>query len=91
LEKEGLLGRVVISKCGRDKGKLFVIVGFAGEDLMLVCDGKLRLVENPKKKKMKHLRFTDKSLDEIGDNLRSGQKLVNAHVRKAIGGVAQLL
>ena len=75
---------MVISKRGRDKGKQFVVVGFQDEDIALISDGKLRKVEKPKKKKLKHLVFTDTNLDEVRDSLLSGRDLVNAHVRKAI-------
>ena len=75
-----LLGRVVISKRGRDRGKRFVITGFQDEDLVLIADGKLRKVEKPKKKKMKHLLFTDDRLEDVRESLDKGRDLVNAHV-----------
>ena len=84
LEKSDLYGRVVISRCGRDKGKRFVVVGFLEDDRLLVCDGKLRKIEKPKKKNIRHLTFTEDSVDEVREALCSGEKLVNAHVRKRI-------
>ena len=84
LGKLDLYGRVVISKRGRDKGRRFVVIGVFGEDRLLVCDGKLRKVEKPKKKNMNHLTFTDVSIAEIREKLHNGEKLVNAHVRKGI-------
>lgn len=54
-------GRVVISKAGRDKGNLFVIISVK-DDKVYIADGKLHKIENPKKKNCKHLQFTNKLL-----------------------------
>ena len=51
------IGSIVRSKAGRDKGMLFVAVGLEG-GYAYVSDGKLRKVEKPKKKKLKHLQGT---------------------------------
>ena len=84
LEKLDLYGQVVISKCGRDKGKHYVIIGFDVNDQVLVCDGRLKKVEKPKKKNIKHLLFTGSGIAEVKEGLCGGKKLVDAHVRKAI-------
>ncbi|MCL2164013.1 MAG: KOW domain-containing RNA-binding protein [Oscillospiraceae bacterium] len=91
MEKSDLLGRVVVSKCGRDKGRAFMITGFSGEDLILISDGKIRKIGNPKKKNMKHLLFTDIYLDELGNDLRGGRSLADAHIRKAVKEVSAKL
>ena len=46
---------VVVSLAGHDRGKLFQVVG-AGEDRVLLCDGRNRRLENPKGKSPKHVR-----------------------------------
>lgn len=53
-----MVGKVVYSKAGRDKGKFMVIVGVNGY-LPLVCDGKERPLERPKLKNPKHLQYTN--------------------------------
>jgi len=53
-----MVGKVVYSKAGRDKGKFMVIVGVNG-NLPLVCDGKERPLERPKLKNPKHLQYTN--------------------------------
>ncbi|MCD7774335.1 MAG: KOW domain-containing RNA-binding protein [Clostridiales bacterium] len=50
-------GSVVISKAGRDKGKLLAVVELSEKSAM-VCDGKERPVERPKKKNLIHLAPT---------------------------------
>lgn len=58
---------VVVSLKGHDKGRLFAVIGFAGEGYALIADGKVRRLEKPKKKKLKHLRAIGRlSLPEPG-------------------------
>lgn len=62
-------GLVVKSKAGRDKGNFFVVLEFDGK-YASICDGKRRLLENPKRKKEKHLSITNSKLDQnsMGSN-----------------------
>ena len=71
-----MVGRVVISKAGRDKTKAMVIVKET-ENYLLVCDGKERLVERPKRKNPKHLKFTNTYLE-------AHQLETNRALRKAL-------
>ena len=57
-----MIGRVVISNAGRDKTKMMVIVKET-ENYLLVCDGKERPVERPKRKNPKHLKLTKFKLE----------------------------
>ncbi len=45
---------IVRSRAGHDKGEFFVILQLEG-DYAFISDGKSRKLENPKKKKLKHL------------------------------------
>jgi Ribosomal protein L14E/L6E/L27E len=45
------IGRVVLAKAGRDKGKHFVIVGRMDENYVLIANGKSRSIDKPKKKR----------------------------------------
>ena len=49
-------GRVVESTQGRDKGHCFLILENAAEGFVMIADGLHHKLENPKKKKTKHLR-----------------------------------
>ena len=55
-------GRVVESIQGRDKGKFFLVMEASG-DIVTIADGQRRKLENPKKKKTKHLRAKPVLLD----------------------------
>ena len=43
-----LLGSIVTSLCGRDKGRSFVVVEIIDADYVYIADGRLRRVESPK-------------------------------------------
>ncbi len=55
-------GMLVKSKAGHDKGKVYVIVGM-DETYVYVVDGRLRKLENPKKKKYRHVQVIQKRYD----------------------------
>ena len=46
---------VVLSLAGHDQGKFFLVTG-AEEGRLLLCDGRNRRLENPKRKSPKHVR-----------------------------------
>lgn len=84
MERKNLIGRIVYSKAGRDKDKYFMIFDVLNEEFVYLVDGDLRRLERPKKKKIKHLIFTDKICDEVKDIILKGKRLNDATLRKAI-------
>ena len=50
-------GQLVRSKAGRDKGRLFAVIGIEGQMLFL-ADGSLRKLDRPKAKKIRHVAPT---------------------------------
>ena len=48
---------MVESVAGRDRGMYAFVIGVSEEGYLLVADGRLRKVETPKRKKLKHIRF----------------------------------
>lgn len=73
------VGRVVRSKQGRDKNRIFVIAEVISEDYVKIVDGDLRKLSNLKLKKVKHLHSTPHMLD-----IFSIEKLSDSDVRKAL-------
>lgn len=59
---EPVSGMIVRSAAGRDKGKFLVVIR-ADEEFVYVADGKERKLENPKKKRIKHVKFTNTVID----------------------------
>ncbi len=86
-----VIGRAAYSKAGRDKGRLFIIINTVDEDFVMAADGKLRTVEKPKKKRIKHLRYTDFSADNIVAKIKSGEKLLNKDIRSALKDIEEML
>ena len=76
-------GRIVVSTAGRDKNRYFVVLSVEG-DYCLIADGKVRKVDMPKKKKIKHLRVTEFFLNEIAEMLKTEQTVTNSRIRKCL-------
>jgi len=57
-----MIGQIVCSKAGRDKGYFMVVVA-EDSDYVYLCDGKERPLERPKRKIPKHLSICDKRLE----------------------------
>ena len=70
-----MIGRIVCSKAGRDKGYFMVDVKIEG-DFLLVADGKERPLERPKRKNAKHLTFTNTVLKN--DSFKTNKQLKKA-------------
>jgi len=78
-------GHVVLSKAGRDKGKKFMVLSVDKADsYVYVADGNLRRVENPKKKKLRHLDLTGEVLEKLTLKLKDGKALQNSEIYKGI-------
>ncbi len=71
-----MVGQIVCSKSGRDKGYFMVVVNEENGNYF-VCDGKERPLTRPKKKNAKHLQFT-------GAVLREDDYKTNRQLRKAL-------
>lgn len=56
-------GTVVRSKMGRDKG-LFLVVLAVQDNEVLLCDGKERPLERPKRKNIRHVALTSSVLPD---------------------------
>jgi len=78
------LGQIVISKAGRDAGRKFVIVKLIDELYVMICDGDLRKIEKPKKKKIKHLEITDEIAVPLQEKLEKKMNVSNADIRKVL-------
>ena len=77
-------GCVVLSTAGRDKGRYFIVID-RDENYALIVDGKLRRVDSPKHKKIKHLMYAGQiSSEKLQAKLESGLIPEDAEVRKAM-------
>ena len=83
-----MIGELATSKAGHDKDRLYMIVGEEGECVYL-CDGRLRGVEHPKKKKKKHSQIIHSSAQDtliqiIKQNLPGERDEIDRQIRKTL-------
>ena len=74
---------IVRSDAGRDKGKLFVVLAVEGEFLLL-ADGKTRKVENPKRKKRRHVLFVSAEKTRLSEKITNNVKFTNSELRRTL-------
>ena len=74
-------GTVVKSLKGHDEGKVYIVIKTDG-NYAFVCDGKNKLLSEPKRKNCKHLECTGKET-----NLSAYNPLYDAHIRKELKGL----
>ena len=82
-----VIGGVAQSVAGRDKGRLYLIVGAEGEKLLL-ADGKYRQFSKPKVKNKKHVRLLPVFHAEIAERIGLG-KDENSEIRAALKAAAE--
>lgn len=74
---------IVKSTAGRDEGDLFFVLD-TQEEFLLLADGKRRRVENPKRKKRKHVSLVGESHSVVAEKIRSSEKVTNSELRKVL-------
>lgn len=79
-----VIGQVVKSRAGRDKGRIFLVLKIIDQDYVYVVDGDLRKLDNPKQKKIKHLIVYNTVLPELKTKLDNNVKINNAYIRKLL-------
>ena len=87
---EFMIADVVISMAGRDAGKLFYVIA-SDETHLTLANGKDRSLENPKKKKRKHVKKVLRSETRVAEKLRAGDKVLNSELRRDLANLSQEL
>jgi len=77
------LGSIVQSLAGRDKGSLFIVVE-VDENYVYLVDGDIRKVENPKRKKIKHVELTRFFDGNIAERIAKKNKITNQDIKRVI-------
>lgn len=78
------VGQVVKSRAGRDKGNIFLVLDIIDDKYLYVVDGDIRKLDNPKKKKVKHLIIYNTVVPELKEKIENGTKINNAYIRKLL-------
>lgn len=82
--KDLKIGQIVKSKAGRDKGKNFLVHSILDDYYVLVCDGELRKLHSPKKKKVKHLMIYNTVFTEFAEKLQNNKNLDDAYIKRLL-------
>lgn len=85
------IGQVVKSKAGRDKDRIFIIIDIVDEQYVLVADGDLRKLDNPKKKKVRHLAKYNIICEEVKNKINNHEKITNLLLRRELEKLGLLL
>ena len=79
---------IVLSLAGRDKGKLFYVMD-TEDNFVLLADGKGRKLENPKRKKLKHVRRVSRTETRVALKIQNGDKVLNSELRRDLATFGQ--
>ena len=79
-----MIGQLVTSKAGHDKGGLYVVVAEEG-DFLFLCDGHLKPPDKPKKKRRKHTQRINQKVEEgLLLKLQKGEKVYAEEIKYAL-------
>ncbi|NLN97540.1 MAG: hypothetical protein GX127_04000 [Eubacteriaceae bacterium] len=78
------LGQIVRSKSGRDKGCWLLVIEIIDDKHVLVVDGKVRTLEKPKKKNIRHLAKTKQIDGALIEKMLNGQYITDLDIRNTI-------
>ena len=79
---------IIVSLAGRDKGKYFYVIDVE-ENFVLIADGKGRKLENPKRKKLKHVRRVTRTETRVAAKIQNGDKVLNSELRRDLATFGQ--
>jgi ribosomal protein L14E/L6E/L27E len=79
-------GLAVISRMGRDKNRVFVVLYEVDADFVMVADGQGRTLARPKRKRRKHLMATGREFPDIAEKNRNGN-LTDHDLRMALASM----
>lgn len=75
--------KFVRSKAGHDKNQLYIIIDVAG-DYVYVVDGRLKTLEKPKRKNVKHIQIINDIDMELVRKRKNNEIISNEDIKKAI-------
>ena len=81
--QDARISDIVVPLCGRDSGRLMLVVGEEGKFLLL-ANGKNRRFERPKRKKRRHTEYRAPCDGWTREKLLGPGRLSNNDVRKAL-------
>lgn len=83
MDERFVTGYFVKSKAGHDAGSIYVILD-SDERFVYLSEGRLKTVDNPKKKKRKHLQLINERAEEVMAKLDKGLPVTNEDIKRSI-------
>lgn len=80
------IGCFAASIAGHDHNNIYVIID-ADDEYVYLVDGKIRKVNNPKKKKLKHVQLIKRTDDTIAGRINNNVALSNEDIKYAIKNI----
>lgn len=80
------IGCFATSIAGHDHNNIYVIID-ADDEYVYLVDGKIRKVNNPKKKKLKHVQLIKRTDDTITGRINNNVALSNEDIKNAIKNI----
>lgn len=78
------LGQLVCSRAGRDRGRYYLVVGWADPRRAQVADGRYRPIARPKIKNVAHLEVTERVAEAVAEKLQRGEPVSDPMIREAL-------
>ncbi len=78
------VGDLVVSKAGRDKDSIYLVFAKISEDFVLLVDGNHKKLDNPKLKKIKHVKSLNIRAEKLADKIKHDIKIFDEEVFSAI-------
>jgi len=82
LQNNDLIGKVVLSNKGRDKGHLYVVIGHLSDNYVILSNGSAKTVQMPKQKNLKHINVLDDVDDEIKASIKSKDRGTDLKIKR---------
>ena len=82
LQNNDLIGKMVLSKRGRDKNHLYVVVGYLNDNYIILSNGSTKTVQMPKQKNLKHISVLEDVDDEIKASIISKDRGTDLKIKR---------
>lgn len=78
------VGSIVRSIAGRDVGKVYLVKQIIDKNFVELVDGRSKTLQNPKRKRIKHIENTLLINETIGSKLIDGYKVFDSEIYSAL-------
>lgn len=74
---------IIISLAGRDKGQFFFVMD-VDETYVYIADGRRRKLDQPKRKKHRHVQKIAQTDSRVAEKIRNSDKVLNSELRREL-------